>query len=167
MAIAYCNEFLRECTEGKLQDRGVYDEMASNYLAYRAEARFIRAYCYSMLCDLFGNVPIIDENAGVTDLPVQVTRAEVFKYAENELLEILGSSNSSNQDVLAEPKTALYGHVDKVAAWFLLSRMYLNAETWIGENRYNDAYTYAHRLQGISPCIRLSSDFPRRQQHLL
>jgi hypothetical protein len=158
MAIAYCNEFLRECTEGKLQDRGVYDEMASNYLAYRAEARFIRAYCYSMLCDLFGNVPIIDENAGVTDLPVQVTRAEVFKYAENELLEILGSSNSGNQDVLAEPKTALYGHVDKVAAWFLLSRMYLNAETWIGENRYNDAYTYAKRVID-SKAYPLASDY--------
>ena len=27
MAINYCNEFLRESTEGKLKDRGVYDAL--------------------------------------------------------------------------------------------------------------------------------------------
>ena len=52
MSIAYCNELLRECTEGKLQDRGLWEEMKDEYIGYRAEARFIRAYCYSMLCDL-------------------------------------------------------------------------------------------------------------------
>ena len=35
MSIAYCNEFLRECTEGKLQDRGLWDEMKDDYLNYR------------------------------------------------------------------------------------------------------------------------------------
>ncbi len=158
MAIAYCNEFLRECTEDNMKDRGVYDEMANDYRAYRAEARFIRAYCYAMLCDLFGNVPIIDENVGPKDLPVQVSRKEIFEYAESELLEILGTTNSGNQDLLSAPKTALYAHVDQVAAWFLLSRMYLNAETWIGENRYNDCYTYAKRVID-SRAYPLASDY--------
>ena len=35
--------------------------MKNDYVSYRAEARFIRAYCYSMLCDLFGAVPYVDE----------------------------------------------------------------------------------------------------------
>jgi hypothetical protein len=60
MSIAYCNELLRECTEGKLQSRGLWEEMKDDYVSYRAEARFIRAYCYSMLCDLFGAVPYVD-----------------------------------------------------------------------------------------------------------
>ena len=32
MSIAYCNELLRECTEGKLQVRGLWEEMKGNTL---------------------------------------------------------------------------------------------------------------------------------------
>ena len=88
MSIAYCNELLRECTEGKLQDRGLWEEMKDEYIGYRAEARFIRAYCYSMLCDLFGSVPYVDEHTGVKEIPVQYTRKQIFEYAESELLAI-------------------------------------------------------------------------------
>ena len=45
MSIAYCNELLRECTEGKLQDRGLWEEMKDEYIGYRAEARWFRALC--------------------------------------------------------------------------------------------------------------------------
>ena len=145
MSIAYCNEFMRECTESKLKDRGLWDEMKDDYLSYRAEARFIRAYCYSMLCDLYGPVPLIDENTGVKDIPVQVSRKEVFQFAENELKTILGE-NGASDDLLKAAGQNEYGRVDEAAAWFLLSRMYLNAETWIGENRYNDCYTYAKKV---------------------
>lgn len=65
MAINYCNEFLRESTEGKLKDRGVYDALQAEMPYYRAEARFIRAYCYSMICDLYGSGPFIDETMDV------------------------------------------------------------------------------------------------------
>lgn len=88
MSIAYCNELLRECTEGKLQSRGLWEEMKDDYVSYRAEARFIRAYCYSMLCDLFGAVPYVDENTGVKEIPVQYTRKQIFEFAESELLAI-------------------------------------------------------------------------------
>lgn len=138
MTIAYCNEVLRECTEDKLLSRGLYDQLGSECPYYRAEARFLRAYCYATLCDLFGSVPIIDENTGVKDVPDQKTRKEVFDFAESELKDI--------ESALHEPHQNEYGRVDKVAAWFLLARMYLNAETWIGENHYNDALTYAKRV---------------------
>ena len=157
MAIAYSNEFLRECTADKLKSRGLYDEMSGDFHAYRAQARMIRAYSYAMLVDLFGNVPIIDENANVKDLPVQKTRAEVFAYAEDEILAITGESGS-DEDILAAPGQALYGQVDKVAGWFLLSRMYLNAQTWVGTDRYNDALTYARKVID-SKAYPLASDF--------
>ena len=37
MSIAYCNELLRECTEGKLQGRGLWEEMKDDYVSYRAK----------------------------------------------------------------------------------------------------------------------------------
>lgn len=152
MAIAYCNEFLRECTPAKMQERGVWNDMSADYLNYRAEARFIRAYCYSMLCDLYGNVPIIDENVGVKDIPVQKTRKEVFEYAEKELKSILGEDGSTDE-LLKKSRQNEYGRVDEVAAWFLLARLYLNAEVYAGEARYDDCLTYAEK-------IILGGDYP-------
>ncbi len=157
MSIAYCNEFLRECTPEKMQERGVWNDMSADYLNYRAEARFIRAYCYSMLCDLFGNVSIIDENTGVKDVPAQNTRKEVFDYAEGELLTIIGEAEG-NGDVLKDAGQNEYARVDKAAGWFLLARMYLNADTWIGEDRYTDCYIYAKRLID-SNTYPLASDY--------
>ena len=158
MSIAYCNEFLRECTEEKLKDRGLWEELRGDYLTYRAEARFIRAYAYSQLCNYFGAVSLIDEHTGVTEVPKQNTRKEVFTFAEKELKAVVGEVADDNKEQLCEPKVALYGHVDKVAAWFLLSRMYLNAESWIGENRYADCYTYAKRII-TSNTYPLASDY--------
>lgn len=156
MSIAYCNEFLRECTPDQLRARGLWDQLGDKCPEYRAEARMIRAYAYSQLVDLFGNVPIIGEEVGPKDLPVQKTRKEVFDYAESELRAIAGET-AGETDILAEPKTALYGHVDKVAAWFQLARLYLNAETWGCGNHYADALTYAKKV--IDSPYKLESDY--------
>ncbi|MCH4154804.1 MAG: RagB/SusD family nutrient uptake outer membrane protein [Muribaculaceae bacterium] len=145
MSIAYCDEFLRECTEAKLRSRGLWDAMGSECPAYRAEARFIRAYCYATLCDLFGPVPFVDENTGVKDIPVQMTRQQIFDYAESELKLISGETSGST-DLLKDPGANVYARVDKVAAWFLLARMYLNSATWTGVNHYNDCLTYAKKV---------------------
>lgn len=138
MTIAYTNEILRECTESKLQERGVWDALKDDYLHYRAEARFIRAYCYSMLCDLFGSVPYIDEYTGVKDIPAQWSRKDIFNFALTELQEI-------ENDMVA-PGENEYGRVDRVANWFLRARMYLNAEVWTGESKYQEAYEYAKKV---------------------
>ena len=130
MSIAYCNELLRECTEGKLQDRGLWEEMKDEYIGYRAEARFIRAYCYSMLCDLFGSVPYVDEHTGVKEIPVQYTRKQIFEYAESELLAV--------ENELKAPGENEYGRIDRVADWFLLARMYLNAGVYTGTPMWNE-----------------------------
>ena len=88
MAINYCNEFLRESTEGKLKDRGVYDALQAEMPYYRAEARFIRAYCYSMICDLYGSGPFIDETMDVGTIPHQKTRQEIYDYVISETEEL-------------------------------------------------------------------------------
>lgn len=138
MIIGYCNEFLKQCTEDKLKSRNVYDSLKNDYLTYCAEVRFIRAYCYSMICDLYGSAPFVDETMETGAIPKQKTRKEIFEYAVSELISL--------EPNLKDAGEKEYGRIDKVAAWFLLARDYLNAETWTGENHYSDAYTYAKKV---------------------
>lgn len=138
MTIAYCNDFLRESTDDKLHDRNLYDELKSEMPYYRAECRFIRAYCYSMICDLYGSGPYIDETMQVGTIPHQKTREQIYEYVVSQL-EIL-------KDELKSPGTNQYARVDQVAAWFLLARVYLNAEAWVGKNQYEEAYQYAKKV---------------------
>lgn len=100
---------------------------------YIAEARFIRAFAYYNLMDLFANVPLVTEIKN--DLPSQSNRQEIFNFVESELLDI--------QNILAEPRTNEYSRVDRVAAYALLSRLYLNAETWINQSMYNKSVEYS------------------------
>lgn len=39
-----------------------------------------------------------------------------------------------------------YGHANKAAMWAALSRLYLNAETYVGQNRYSDCITYSKKV---------------------
>ena len=148
MTIAYCNEMLRECTDEKIADRGLKAQLAGEVAAYRAEVRFIRAYCYASLCDLFGGVPYIDETTGVKDIPEQMTRQQTFELAESELKAV--------EPELKAPGQNVYGRVDRVACWFLLSRLYLNAQVYTGTERYTDALTYAKKVinEGGYPLAR-------------
>ncbi|MDR1368652.1 MAG: RagB/SusD family nutrient uptake outer membrane protein [Dysgonamonadaceae bacterium] len=138
MTINYCNEFLRESTDEKLKDRGLYEEMKNETPYYRAEVRFIRAYCYSMLCDLFGSGPYVDETMMPGTIPSQKSREEIYNYAVAEVEAVA--------TILKTPGENEYGRVDQVSAWFLLSRIYLNAQSWVGKNEYENAYKYAKKV---------------------
>ncbi len=111
--------------------------------AYIAEARFLRAYAYYNLMDLYANVPL---STGIsTELPMQSNRTEIFAFVESELIEI--------QDILKPSGSNEYGRVDEVAAWALLSRLYLNAEVWIGSPKYTDCITYSNKVMNSSYSI--------------
>ena len=60
--ITVCNEFIRESSDDKISSRGFSSADADNIKHFRAEARFLRAYQYWVLMDLFGNPPFITEN---------------------------------------------------------------------------------------------------------
>ena len=103
-----------------------------------AEARFIRAYAYYYLMDLFGDTPIVTEVKDKLTESDRKSRKEVFAFIESELKAI--------ENDLKAPKANVYGRVDRVAAWALLSRLYLNAEVYTGEERYADCMMYAKRV---------------------
>jgi starch-binding outer membrane protein, SusD/RagB family len=137
--ITLCNEFLRETTDEKMRERGVLEKVGvATIKQYRAEARFLRALSYSHAMDMFGNVPFVTEKDAVGAIfPERIERAELFKYVESELLAI-------EPDLLAPRAT--YGHADKGACWALLSKVYLNAEVYAGQNKYTEAATYAKKV---------------------
>ncbi len=99
-----------------------------------AQLRFLRAYYYWRLIDVFGSVKIIP--AGQNDA-AQADRTTVFNYIESELLAAIPNLPAGLQD---------YGRANQAGAWALLSRLYLNAKIYTGTPRYADAVTYADKV---------------------
>ncbi|MES2431419.1 MAG: RagB/SusD family nutrient uptake outer membrane protein [Bacteroidota bacterium] len=137
--ITVCNEFLRQTTSDKIASYNYDAATLENLRHYRAEARFLRAFQYWVLMDLFGNPPFITENDPIGKfLPPQIKRAELFVYIEKELTEM-------NDDLVA-PKQNEYARADQGAAWALLARIYINAKVYTGVEKNTEAITYAQRV---------------------
>ena len=123
--ISYCNHYL---------------EIAGDYNAtMTAEIRFVRALHYYLLMDAFGKIPF----ATTLTQPEQLSRKDAFTWIENELKECEPNLSDAKAKKSSD---ANYGRVDKAAAWMLLARLYLNAEVYTGEARWQDAATYAKKV---------------------
>lgn len=121
-----------------------------------AEVRVIRAYNYFLMLDFFGDPAFVEKSS--SESPYQAhtynpkfeanktyTRAELlqlgreflFKWVEKELL-------AAEPDLLpAKPEKdtdADYGRIDKGACWLLLSRLYLNAGTYLNNDGQDNPY---------------------------
>jgi hypothetical protein len=100
--ITLCNDFIRESSDANLSKRGITGTDADNIRKYRAEARFIRAYQYWVLMDMFGNPPFATENDAIgTTIPKQIQRKDLFNYIESELKAI-------ENDLIAPGKTSIH-----------------------------------------------------------
>lgn len=121
--ITLCNFYLQQGGTAEDQERR------------NAEVRFIRAYNYYNIMDLYGagafTTVVSTENAEY------YTRRQLFDFVESELKECA--------ELMGEPGFS-YGRADRVAAWNLLARIYLNAEVYIGEQRYDEAMEYANMV---------------------
>jgi starch-binding outer membrane protein, SusD/RagB family len=150
--ITLINEYMRESTDAKLAERGITGNDATEIKKSVAEVRFLRAFNYWIMLDLFGKSTFITEADLIgTTLPKEINPGDLFLYIEKELQAIDAE--------LAPVKTIEYGRVDQGAAWALLARMYLNAGTYTGATRYTDAITYAKKV--IPAGYSLYSGYPR------
>lgn len=134
--IAYTNEYIRDvnATMGKISG-----QQKTDAVRYVAEARFLRAYFYYVAMDLYGNPPFATEaDLPGKFIPKQISRADLFKYVESELIAI--------QPDLADPGANEYARADKAADWALLSRLYLNAKVFTGSDRYTDCIAYCNKI---------------------
>lgn len=139
--ITLCNDFIRQSTDANLSKNGISGADATQVHYYVAEARFLRAYQYWVLMDLFGNPPFITDDVAVgSTIPKQTTRTALFSYIESELKAI--------DSQLAAPGKNEYGRADQAADWALLARIYLNAQVYTGTAKYTDAITYSQKVIG-------------------
>ncbi len=139
--ITLINEYIRESSDSKLAERNITGAAADGIKKSRAEARFLRAFNYWVMMDLFGKSTFITEADLVGAFrPKEISRANLFTYIESELKDIDAE--------LPAVKTAIYGRVDQGAAWALLARIYLNAEVYSGTPRFTDAITYSSKVIG-------------------
>ncbi len=138
MIVMYANDFIRNSDPATTSEKGFTEDQIKEIRHFNAEARFLRALAYWVLMDIFGNPPFADENTPLDVLPQQINRKDLFKYVENELLDI--------QNLLIDARQNEYGRADKSAAWALLARLYLNAEVYSGERKYTEAITYSQKV---------------------
>lgn len=96
-----------------------------------AELRTMRAICYFMMMDLWGNIPVVSK-FGDTVRPLTTPRAQVFSFIEKEVKEALPYLDPTVGQLT-------YGRPNKYTAFALLAKMYLNASVYTGTQRYNDA----------------------------
>ena len=129
--IALVNEYLRQTSPSILSSRGVSDaQLLSDIELYRKEARALRALAYYHLMDLFGKAPFVTENDAIGTAGPEYNRAQLFDYIESELNEILPD--------LKAPRTNEYGRLDQAFVKMVLAKMYLNAEVYIGQAKYQE-----------------------------
>ena len=105
----------------------------------KAEARFVRAFQYWVLMDLYGDVPFITEQdpTGKT-APKKIARKELYDYIVSELRAVEPLLKPAGQQV--------YGRAGQAAAQALLARVYLNAEVYTGTGHYAEAAEYAEKV---------------------
>jgi starch-binding outer membrane protein, SusD/RagB family len=106
-------------------------ESANADISKIAEAKVLRAFFYYLLMDDFGNVPFYTENTITVDKIPQSSREEVFNFVVSELTE--------NLDHLSATKGgAYYGRFNLWAGYMLLAKVYLNAEVYTGEAKWQE-----------------------------
>lgn len=108
-----------------------------------AQLKTLRAWFYINLLDMFRNIPIVLDYPDEDGTPPQATPRETFDMIEKELLEALpllkqkeGSGGNGNHQ----------GEWTQAGAAALMVRLYLNAELWIGENKYADCASFAEKI---------------------
>ena len=127
--VALVNEFLRQTSSSVLSSRGVTDaQTLADIELYRKEARVLRALAYYHLMDLFGKAPFVTENDPINTAGPEYNRMQLFTFIESEINAVLPD--------LKAPRTNEYGRLDQAVANMILAKMYLNAEVYIGTNKY-------------------------------
>lgn len=145
-----------------------------------AEVRVLRAYSYFLMLDFFGDPTFIDKISAETPRQAHsynskfeegksYTRAELlqmgreflFGWVEKELLE--AEPNLLEAKAETSDTDPNYGRIDKGTCWLLLSRLYLNAGTYLnndGQNNpyWNKALEYAEKIIDPSTGYALFDD---------
>ncbi|MET7258969.1 RagB/SusD family nutrient uptake outer membrane protein [Dyadobacter fermentans] len=94
-----------------------------------SEMRAVRAFFYWLICDNFGDAPLITDRSDA--LLEKTSRKDIYQFIVKELTESIPN--------LSEDKnTLLYARFNKWAAKTLLANVYLNAGVYAGETKWEE-----------------------------
>lgn len=107
----------------------------SNVAAEITEARYLRAFYYYHVVDLFGQAPYRAANSRPEDDALVYSRADATNYVISELEAILNNLQARNA---SDPSKA-----NKDAANFLLAKLYLNKAVFASTDPSVGTFTFA------------------------
>jgi hypothetical protein len=96
-----------------------------------AELKTLRAYFYYLAMDLYGNIPLVTSFNTNPDSVTNSSRKEAFNFIEKEVKDNIDLLNTT-------VNASTYGKVTKWMAFALLAKLYLNAQVYTGQPRWQD-----------------------------
>ncbi len=135
--ITVANSFIQQASAVKFTGTS-----ATDLAHYVAEARFLRAFQYWEMMDLFGNSPFITDKQEIGSTPTYITRANLYAYVVSEL------RNLDSTNAMVAPRQNDFGRADQACVWALLARVYLNAQVYTGTADWTYAITYSSKVIG-------------------
>ena len=108
-----------------------------------AELRAVRAYYNWLICDNFGDAPLLKTRT--SELPEKSSRKDIYQFVVDELKEVI-------PDLDEQQGGNIYGRINKWAGMTLLANVYLNAKVYIGEEHWQDCLDVCDQIITSSPC---------------
>lgn len=114
---------------------------------FLAQARVIRAFHYFLGMDAYGAMPLVTTSSPPIGepLPSRAPTSEVFAFLESELLEVIevlpsGRAGGSPTDAVV---------INRETARAILATLYLNAEVYTGQARWEDCIEQCDEILAI------------------
>lgn len=142
------------CFQGVMQCNYVLDDLntldpakfnmeQSEFDAFKAQVRTLRAWLYIRLLGTFRNIPLAVSSDVSENSVGQVPPEKIFSFIETELQECIKALPSKTG---AAGNGTAQGQWTKAGAAALLMRLYLNAEVWTGQAHYDECATVAQDI---------------------
>lgn len=140
--IGQCNYVIEALEDLDLSKFGISDTEADNF---KAQNRALRAWFYLRLLDAYRNVPyVVSFNDQTLNTTKQVEPRKIFDFIESELKDCMHLL-VKKEALGTQP--SLQGSFTQAAAAAILMRLYLNAEVYIGEDRYAQCAAIGEDIQ--------------------
>ena len=102
-----------------------------------AEMKVARAFFYWLICDNFGDAPLLTNTT--SEIPSKSSRSEIYDF-------IVGEINQAIPSLSEEKNQLMYGRFNKWAAKALLANIYLNAAVYTGESKWEECITQCNDI---------------------
>jgi hypothetical protein len=120
--VTNCNRVISQLEGGKIPAPA-----GTTTAALISEMKVTRAFFYWLICDNFGNAPLVTTTAN--DLPETADRKTIYAFLVKEITDALPNLSENNDKLM-------YGRFNKWAAKALLANIYLNAEVYTGQAKW-------------------------------